>query len=271
MDLNIHTEIYKKLDYYVEHNKIPNIIFHGASGSGKRTIIDYFINKIYNGNREIIQMYVSYVNCSHGKGIKFIRDELKFFAKTNINIKEGLFKSIILLNADKLTTDGLAALRRCIELFSKNTRFFIIIEDKYKLLKPILSRLCDIYVPEPMINDKVINLHKYNLDKIINIEDFKQSRENWLKIKLNKECKSITYAKLITLVNLLYEKAYSGIDIINYLEKSTKLVNVNKKYEYLMCFDKVKNEIHNEKLFMLFMLNFIFIRSDTELENISFM
>jgi len=85
--------------------------------------------------------YVMNVNCAHGKGIKFIRDDLKFFARTNIDLQDGnIFKSIILLNADKLTIDAQSALRRCIELFSHSTRFFIVVDDKYKLLKPILSR-----------------------------------------------------------------------------------------------------------------------------------
>ena len=89
------------------------------------------------------------VNCSHGKGIKFIREELKFFAKTNIQTNSGvLFKTIVLINAHHLTIDAQSALRRCIELFSYNTRFFIILENKHKLLKPILSRFCEIYVPE---------------------------------------------------------------------------------------------------------------------------
>ena len=73
-----------------------------------------------------------YVDCGHARGIKFIREELKFFAKTNIHTS-GDTKSVILLNADKLTIDAQSALRRCIELFSKTTRFFIIIEDKFKL------------------------------------------------------------------------------------------------------------------------------------------
>ena len=86
------------------------------------------------GVKKLTKAYVMNVNCAHGKGIKFVREELKFFAKTHINIKgSGHFKTIILSNADKLTIDAQSALRRCIELFSHTTRFFIIVEDKYKL------------------------------------------------------------------------------------------------------------------------------------------
>ena len=71
-----------------------------------------------------------YVNCAHGKGIKFIRDDLKFFAKTNIQGNKGiLFKTIVLFNADSLTIDAQSAMRRCIESFSYNTRFFIVVEN----------------------------------------------------------------------------------------------------------------------------------------------
>jgi len=159
MSLIIHENIQEKLNYFHKIRKIPNIIFHGSSGCGKKTIVNQFIHKIYNYNKEKIKDFVMYVNCAHGKGIKFIRDELKFFAKTHINSNGGdIFKSIILINADKLTMDGQSALRRCIELFSHTTRFFIIVEDKYKLLKPILSRFCEIYVPEPEINGNIVNL-----------------------------------------------------------------------------------------------------------------
>jgi len=80
----IHENIINKLNYFYEINKIPNIIFHGPSGSGKKTILHNFINTIYNNDKKLIKNLVLYVNCAHGKGIKFIREELKFFAKTNI-------------------------------------------------------------------------------------------------------------------------------------------------------------------------------------------
>ena len=139
MSLPIHTNIVRKLSNFIENKKIPNLIFHGTSGSGKKTILFNFLKEVYKNETDYMKNYVMIVNCAHGKGIKFIREELKFFARTNINLQEGsIFKSIILLNADKLTIDAQSALRRCIELFSHSTRFFIIVDDKYKLLKPIL-------------------------------------------------------------------------------------------------------------------------------------
>ena len=72
--LLIHSSIKEKLEYFYSIRKIPNIIFHGPSGSGKRTIVNDFIHNIYENDREKIKSLVMYVNCAHGKGIKFIRD-----------------------------------------------------------------------------------------------------------------------------------------------------------------------------------------------------
>jgi GTPase SAR1 family protein len=276
MSLQIHQSIKNKLNYFHEKHKIPNIIFHGPSGSGKRTIVNEFIHKIYHYDREIIKSFVMYVNCSHGKGIKFIREELKFFAKTHINSNGGnTFKSIVLLNADKLTLDAQSALRRCIELFSHNTRFFIIAEDKYNLMKPILSRFCEIYIPEPVVNDKIINLYQYNLNKVFDTSIIKQYRLDLLKKELLKSVnKNISLNDLMLLCTKLYEKAYSALDIINLL-KNTKfletIMTTEKRYELLVCFDRVRKEFRNEKLLILFILNFVFLSSELSLENISFM
>ena len=46
-NLQIHDKIIQKLDYFINENKIPHIIIYGPSGSGKRTILYNFINKIY--------------------------------------------------------------------------------------------------------------------------------------------------------------------------------------------------------------------------------
>jgi DNA polymerase III delta prime subunit len=267
--LDIHNDIKKKLKYFIEIKKIPNIIFHGVSGCGKNTLVNNFIHDIYHNDKEMIKNYVMEVNCAHGKGIKFIREELKFFAKTNINLKDGeIFKTIILLNADKLTIDAQSALRRCIELFSHSTRFFIIVEDKYKLLKPILSRFCEIYVPEPIVNGKVINLHSYALSEIYSLgKVIKKKMDNLKKdIKLDKK---YTLNELISLCVKLYENGYSCLDIISFIRNSS--LEESKIYEFMVIFNKIKKDFRNEKLLMLFILNFFLFRSDSTLENISFM
>ena len=276
MSLNIHENIKEKLNYFQSIHKIPNIIFHGPSGSGKRTIVNDFINKIYENNKDIIKTFVMYVNCSHGKGIKFIRDELKFFAKTHINSNGGnIFKSIVLLNADKLTMDAQSALRRCIELFSHNTRFFIVAENKYNLMKPILSRFCEIYVPEPIINGEIINLYKYNLNEVFKMKEIKINRLELLKKLIIKNVnKKISLENILLFCNKLYEKGYSALDIMNLLENTKFLedtITSEKRYELLLCFNRVRREFRNEKLLILFIFNFLFLSSELSLENISFM
>jgi DNA polymerase III delta prime subunit len=276
MSLPIHQNIKEKLKYFHELRKIPNLLFHGPSGSGKRTLVNEFIHKIYDNNREKIKSFVMHVNCSHGKGIKFIRDELKFFAKTHIHSDGGnIFKSIVLLNADKLTMDAQSALRRCIELFSHNTRFFIIAEDKYNLMKPILSRFCEIYVPEPVINGSIVNLYQHNLNEVFHMKDVKAHHLDWLKKELIKySSKKISLEELMGLCTKLYEKSYSALDIIHLLENQKFLENkitIEKRYEMLLCFHKVRKEFRNEKLLMLFILNFVFTNTELCLENISFM
>ena len=136
--LQIHENINKKLDCFLRNQRIPHILFHGSTGTGKKTIVYNFVNKIYNNEKSKLKTNVMYVNCAHGKGIKFIRDELKFFAKSNIQTGKGIhFKTIVLFNADSLTIDAQSAMRRCIESFSYNTRFFIVVENKHKMLNPI--------------------------------------------------------------------------------------------------------------------------------------
>jgi DNA polymerase III delta prime subunit len=248
------------LNGFIDNNKIPNILFHGENGSGKKTILNNFLDEIYK-NVENKKNYIMYVNCAHGKGIKFIRDELKFYAKTNLNYKTNVkFKSIILLNADKLTVDAQSALRRCIELFSNTTRFFIVIDNKSRLLKPIISRFCIIYVPKPLVRNKIINLH--NLNKIEIVKTIETKKNKRIKELLEKlEEKEIINESLN-----LYENGISGLDIINYIEKRYKEDII--KYKLLMYFTKIKYNYRNEKLLLTHMLYVYLMRNTIDLENI---
>ena len=262
--LPIHQKIIEKLDYFNASNKIPHIIFHGSSGSGKRHIVDQFINKIYQYDKPKIKSNVMFVNCAHGKGIKFIREELKFFAKTNIQSNNGtIFKTIVLLNADYLTIDAQSALRRCIELFSYNTRFFIIVENKNKLLNPILSRFCEIYVPEYIQNGKLLNLHQYAIHKNFNIDSM-QDKHNWIDQKMDAVYESpVSHPVLTELSNEFYENGVSCLDLIYWINNTIRIDNLEKS-TISICFDKIKSEYRCEKLLLLYIFDFMFLRSNVD-------
>uniref|UniRef100_A0A6C0JH94 AAA+ ATPase domain-containing protein n=1 Tax=viral metagenome TaxID=1070528 RepID=A0A6C0JH94_9ZZZZ len=265
-ELTTHQKIYDKLDYFHKSNKIPHIIFHGSSGSGKRTIVDKFLNKIYNNDKQKLKSNVMYVNCAHGKGIKFIREELKFFAKTNIHMNNGvIFKTIVLLNAEFLTIDAQSALRRCIELFSYNTRFFIIVENKHKLLNPILSRFCEIYVPEHIESGKLVNLHEQSVNGLYRIENITEKQE-WIQHKICETPR--THIGFVHLAKQFYEQGYSCLDLILWIKQSTTISELDKSTT-CMCFDKIKLEFRCEKLLLLYIFDFLFLRLNKGLESIS--
>lgn len=264
--MEIHKKIVDKLDYFYTSNKIPHIIFHGSSGSGKRTIVNDFLNKIYQNDKQKLKSNVMIVNCAHGKGIKFIRDELKFFAKTNIQSNNGAtFKTIVLINAEFLTIDAQSALRRCIELFSSNTRFFIIVENKQKLLNPILSRFCEIYVTEHIVDGKVINLHQHSIEKHYQIQDV-NGNSTWINAKMEDILNrvNITHAELTKLSTEFYERGLSGLDLIKWIEsdESNNLREIDKS-TVCMCYDKIKSEYRSEKLLLLYLFDLIFMSNST--------
>jgi hypothetical protein len=298
----IHQNIHNKLDIFIKNRKIPNIIFYGPNGSGKTYILNRFIQQVYGGDKTAMKNYVMRANCAHGKGIRFIREELKFFAKTNIDLKDGaIFKSVILTNADKLTIDAQSALRRCIELFSSSTRFFIVVENKDSLLKPILSRFCDIYIPPPVFSGTTqkgaagsdtgpaVNLHTYFADQACDTYKIIKSREpHTLQSLIQVHPSFLTdagvgtgadadtaptreeYIKILDLSVLLYEQGYCALDVIEFIHMYPGMIEL-RRYELLIMFDKVRKEFRNEKLLLLFFLHFIVFRCKMSLENISFM
>jgi hypothetical protein len=249
--LEIHKDIKKKLNNFLKDNNVPHLLFYGPCGSGKKTLVNEYIHSIYPNTNEYKQNVMK-VDCALGKGIQFIREEIKQFAKSHI-FSKNKFKTILLYNADKLTVDAQSALRRCIELFSNTTRFFVIVERKQELLRPIISRFCEIYVYYPEINknEKPINLYTYNHNCYENNNNsystFLKNRSKQLNKRLSICSKDET--DLFDIVEDLYSKGYSAYDIISYYKSTNKIK---------MFFNFVKNHYKSEKMLMYYLLINIF-------------
>ena len=251
--------INNKLNNFIKNKNVPNILFHGNNTLIKESIVKTFLSKLYS-NVYDIKNYIMIVNCAHGKGIKFVREDIKFFAKTNISLENGIFKSIILINAEKLTVDAQSALRRCIEIFSHSTRFFLIVNDKEKLLRPIISRLCDIFIyfeNDNVFFNKLFDNCLYNKSiKIINTELNKFSKKKF---------------ELFNLTDKLYNKGISCLHIISYIYFKKGKKTSNNIFYILFHILRIKNSVKDEKILILLILDLYFFRCSYNLENVDFL
>lgn len=232
-----------KLNYFLKINKIPNLLIYGRAGVGKKTVIKNFIDKLYKNNEDK-QKYVLQINCGEGMGIKLIREELKFFGKTIV--QNNFIKIIILYNGDKLTCDAQCALRRCIEIYSKNTRFIIILENKNKLMKPLISRFCEVFISS---NHNYYKSLKQYSDKNSEVENIISANDN-----------------LIIVTENLYDNGYHIFDLINYVKETKDIPNKNY---YLVFIDIFRKNVLNEKIIIYFTIFLLKLRPSIELFNIN--
>ena len=244
--------ISQRLDYFYETKRIPHTLFHGSTISDKENIVIGFLKRIY-GSESRMSENVMFVNCAHGKGIRFIRDEIKFFAKTNA--QPGIwFKSVVLLNADHLTIDAQSALRRCIEQYSTHTRFFIVAENKNKLLTPILSRFCEIFVPDTV--------------QTVSNEKRLSPIDEHLSFCTDRSLQ--THTQLMEVATILSEDAFHAGDLVDWVQTRSEW-NPTEKANIAMSYAKIKPEYRSEKLLLLTMLSVICNHPNIDLKNMSFM
>jgi replication factor C small subunit len=88
------------------------------------------------------------LNASDERGIDVVRNQIKQFARTT-PLGEAQFKILFLDEADALTTDAQAALRRTMESYAQTCRFILSCNYSSKIIDPIQSR-CAIYRFKPL-------------------------------------------------------------------------------------------------------------------------
>uniref|UniRef100_A0A7S3RSC8 AAA+ ATPase domain-containing protein n=1 Tax=Strombidinopsis acuminata TaxID=141414 RepID=A0A7S3RSC8_9SPIT len=138
-------EVVAALRNSLETGEMPNLMFYGPPGTGKTTVALALMKQFFGKDW---RLRVKELNASDERGISAVREKVKTFAQLAVgNAGEGSlagckakFRVIILDEADSMTHDAQAALRRIMEEFVHVTRFIIICNYVSKIIGPLHSR-----------------------------------------------------------------------------------------------------------------------------------
>ncbi len=145
-DMVNQTEIVSRLKRFVKNRNLPHLMFVGPAGVGKTTSILALARDLYgSGHRN----FILELNASDERGIRVIREKVKFFARTAAITSVVPFKILIMDEADHLTSDAQHALRRTMEQYTRTCRFCLIGNYSESIIDPIQSR-CSIFRFSPL-------------------------------------------------------------------------------------------------------------------------
>lgn len=142
--------IIERLKAYVQEKSMPHLLFAGPAGIGKTTSAIALSKEMYGQDWSANFLEL---NASDERGIDVIRNKIKEYARTSSSSEIG-FKIIFMDEADSLTPEAQAALRRTMEKYSHNCRFILSCNYSSKIIDPIQSR-CAVFRFRTLLDDDV--------------------------------------------------------------------------------------------------------------------
>jgi replication factor C subunit 3/5 len=260
-----HKDIFKKLEKISKDDSLPHIIFYGNPGTGKKTLINIFLemifdNSIYklddskytimssgNNESEVIIKQSDHHIIIEPNNTNFdrylIQEIVKEYAKKYplcIFEKSRKFKAVQINYLDNLSYYAQTSLRRTIEKYSKTCRFIMWCYSLSKVIEPLRSRCLCIHIPTQ--TDEQLYKWMYNICCLEKIKIKPNIIESILS-KSNGNLKSILWKlDLYRYNNKIYNSYEEGInriisEIINIKNNKaidpTYPINIPKIREYI--------------------------------------
>jgi hypothetical protein len=112
---------------------------------------------------------------------------------------------------------------------------------------------------------KPVNLNAKRIHNVIQSQDISSEINSILNdihsFELNQKI-------LANLANQLYEEGASCLDLVKWIETNSNIDSLTKASS-IVCFHKIKSDFRNEKLLILYMLDYIFLRSNKDIKSIN--
>lgn len=176
----------------IEEGTIPHLLLTGVQGSGKTAISLILIHELHIDPTDVLT-----INASDENSVDVIRDKIKSFVST---FSMGEFKVVHLEEADYITANGQAVMRRLMEEYADNARFILTCNYENKIIPAIKSR-CQHF-----------RFQKHDVDEIT---------EKAAKILLHEKVKfdldlldkyvRVGYPDIRKIINSLQQNSHSGV------------------------------------------------------------
>lgn len=122
----------RQVSNWVKEKSIPHLLFSGSAGIGKTTLAKVLLNELGIEEYDVLE-----INASRENDVNTVRDKIVNFVQM---IPFGLFKVVLLDEADYLTPNAQAILRGVMETYSNHSRFILTCNYENKIIPALHSR-----------------------------------------------------------------------------------------------------------------------------------
>lgn len=242
-----HNTIIQTLKNSIEKNSLQHLLFHGPPGSGKTSCIMACARKLYGKKLDLMTLSI---NASEDRGIEVVRNKIQRFVSTkNIFSDDNMYKLVILDEADAMTADAQAILRKVIENYSNTVRFCLICNYSKKITPALQSR-CACYRFPPhdgpsiklklnqIANNEKITLTEDGINTIIKIANGDMRRAINILQSTSTSYDSVSAQTVIKCTGYInpqhIDQIYSSLLNDSFNKSHDIIFQIKKKYSYTL-------------------------------------